>query len=122
MKIVQKHWGHEEWLELNKSYCFKRIYIKAGCRTSLQYHQFKLETNCIISGRAMMILENNGGIMEEKEICENDVITILPGRKHRITAITDIILHEVSTPEVDDVIRIEDDQNRPDGFIKYEHV
>jgi len=51
----------------------------------------------------------------------DDFFTVIPPRKHRIIAITDIILQEVSTPEVDDVIRIEDDNNRQDGRIDSEH-
>ena len=121
MKIVQKHWGYEEWLELNSSYCFKRIFIKSGCRTSLQYHMKKLETNCIVSGKALVLLEREDGTIEETEMTQNSIITVLPGRKHRITAITDILMYEVSTPEVDDVIRLADDNNRPNGFIAYEH-
>jgi len=46
-KIINKPWGREVWLELNDKYCYKRIYIKAGTRTSFQYHLKKLETNYI---------------------------------------------------------------------------
>ena len=44
-KIVYKPWGREEWLELNDKYCYKRLYINAGTKTSYQYHEKKLETN-----------------------------------------------------------------------------
>ena len=52
MKTVYKPWGKEEWLELNDRYCYKRIYINSGTRTSFQYHESKLETNYIIEGEA----------------------------------------------------------------------
>lgn len=122
MKVVTKPWGKEVWLELNDKYCYKRIYIKSGTRTSYQYHNKKLETNYIISGEAEVWLENDEGIVEKKSMKSDDFFTVLPGRKHRVIAKTDIILQEVSTPEVDDVIRIEDDTQRNDGRLEYEHM
>ena len=121
MKEVSKPWGKEIWLELNEKYCYKRIYINAGTRTSYQYHINKLETNYIIEGKAEVWLENDEGVVEKKEMGKNDFFTVIPPRKHRVIAITDIILQEVSTPEVDDVIRIEDDQSRGNGKILSEH-
>jgi len=121
MKEVSKPWGKEVWLELNDKYCYKRIYINAGTRTSYQYHINKLETNYIIDGKAEVWLENDEGVVEKKEMKKNDFFTVIPPRKHRVIAITDLILQEVSTPEVDDVIRIEDDESRGDGKILSEH-
>ncbi len=121
MKTITKPWGREEWLELNDKYCYKRIYLNQGTRTSYQYHQFKKETNYIISGKAEVWLENNKGIVEKKRMSTGDYFNVEPLRKHRIVAITDLILQEVSTPEVDDVIRIEDDYLRSDGKIVDEH-
>lgn len=121
MKIVSKPWGREEWLELNDRYCYKRIYINAGTKTSYQYHKKKLETNYIIQGEAEIWLENNSGVVEKKIMKAGDFFTVEPPKKHRVIAITDIILQEVSTPEVDDVIRIEDDTNRGDGRLEHEH-
>ena len=121
MKIVTKPWGKEIWLELNDSYCYKRIYINAGHQTSFQYHEKKLETNYIIEGEAEVWLENNEGVIIKKNMFKDDYFTVRPPKKHRVIAITDIILQEVSTPEVDDVIRIEDDSNRSSGRINREH-
>ena len=121
MKIVSKPWGKEIWLELNDKYCYKRIYINAGTRTSYQYHENKLETNYIIDGKAEVWLENDEGVVEKKVMKKDDFFTVIPPRKHRVIAITDIILQEVSTPEVDDVIRIEDDSDRGPGRIDSEH-
>jgi mannose-6-phosphate isomerase len=120
-KTVVKPWGKEVWLELNDHYCYKRIYINAGTRTSFQYHHKKSETNYIIKGEAEVWLENEQGIVEKKKMKADDFFNVLPPKKHRVIAITDIILQEVSTPEVDDVIRIEDDSARPDGRIENEH-
>ena len=55
-KVVHKPWGKEEWLALNDAYCYKRIYINAGYKTSYQYHEFKQETNYIIDGTAVVCL------------------------------------------------------------------
>ena len=135
-KIVTKPWGREEWLELNEFYCYKRIYINAGHKTSLQYHIEKLETNYLIEGEAILWLaeryatgkvHENGhpyyGYRNLKKICmkAGEFITIKPLEVHRVEAVTDIILQEVSTPHVDDCIRLEDDTNRPHGRIDSEH-
>lgn len=122
MKVVYKPWGKEEWLELNDKYCYKRIYINKGHKTSYQYHNFKRETNYLISGEAEIWLENDEGIVEKKLMKAGEYFNVSPPKKHRVIALTDIILQEVSTPEVDDVIRLEDDTNRPDGRLEYEHI
>lgn len=121
MKTVIKPWGKEEWLELNDAYCYKRIYINAGYKTSYQYHNFKRETNFIISGEAEIWLENDEGIVEKKIMKAGEYFNVTPPKKHRVIALTDIILQEVSTPEVDDVIRINDEFARADGKIDGEH-
>lgn len=120
-KVIHKPWGKEEWLELNDSYCYKRIYINAGYKTSFQYHNYKKETNYIIAGKAEVWLENDSGIVEKKLMKAGDFFNVKPTKKHRVIAITDIILQEASTPEVDDVIRINDEFNRSDGKINAEH-
>lgn len=120
-KTVIKPWGKEIWLELNKRYCYKRIYIKKGTRTSFQYHKKKYETNYIIKGTAEVWLENEKGVVQKKRMKADDFFNVPPPKKHRVIALTDVILQEVSTPEVDDVIRIQDDAGRPDGRIEAEH-
>ena len=120
-KIVHKPWGKEEWLALNEFYCYKRIYINAGYKTSYQYHQFKHETNYIIEGTAEVWLENEEGIVEKKIMKAGEFFNVTPPKKHRVIAITDIILQEVSTPHVDDVFRIDDEFHRADGKVEAEH-
>lgn len=121
-QIVYKPWGKEIWIELNNFYCYKRVYINKGYKTSLQYHQKKLETNFLVSGKAILSLQDDNNIIQNIMIKENDHFTINPGKIHRIEAITDIILQEVSTPEVDDVIRLEDDFQRHNGMIEEEKL
>lgn len=121
MKTIIKPWGKEEWLELNESYCYKRIYINEGYKTSFQYHNYKKETCYIIAGQAEIWLENDQGVVEKTIKGPGDFYNVAPPKKHRVIALTDLIIQEVSTPEVDDVIRIEDDTNRADGKIEGEH-
>jgi mannose-6-phosphate isomerase len=99
MKTIYKPWGREEWLELNDKYCYKRIYINAGTKTSYQYHENKLETNYLIEGTAEFWLENDEGVVEKTIEKPGFFVTIKPFKKHRVVAVTDIILQEVSTPE-----------------------
>ena len=120
-KIVHKPWGREEWLALNEFYCYKRIYINSGYKTSYQYHNFKHETNYIIEGTAEVWLENDQGVVEKKIMNAGDFFDVVPPRKHRVIALTDIVLQEVSTPHVDDVVRIGDEFNRVDGKVEAEH-
>ena len=122
MNIIYKPWGKEVWLELNDKYCYKRIYINAGFKTSYQYHEKKLETNYIAEGKAEVWLENEDGVVEKFIANKGDFFTVVPPRKHRVIAITDTVLQEVSTPEVDDVIRLEDDTNRDSGRLESEHT
>ena len=121
-KVIYKPWGKEEWLELNDKYCYKRIYLNAGTKTSYQYHLKKQETNYLISGTAEVWLENDEGVVEKKMMEAGEYFSVSPPKKHRVIAITDVILQEVSTPEVDDVIRISDDFSRSSGKIEHEHM
>ena len=85
MKTVYKPWGKEIWLELNDKYCYKRIHINAGTKTSYQYHEYKLETNYIIKGTAEVWLENDAGIIEKNIMEAGEFFTVHPPKKHRVT-------------------------------------
>ena len=95
-KVVHKPWGKEEWLELNDAYCYKRIYINAGYKTSYQYHKFKKETNYIIEGTAEVWLENDEGIVEKKIMNAGEFFNVTPPKKHRVIAITRCFLGGVT--------------------------
>ena len=112
MKEVVKPWGKELWLELNDSYCCKKIHVNAGARTSYQYHKIKLETICVISGEADVWIESFDGSVDVVRMGKDGFFTVPPRIKHRMVAITDLVFFEVSTPEVDDVVRVDDDFNR----------
>ena len=107
MKVVEKPWGKEEWLVLNDKYCLKRLYVTAGHKLSLQYHKVKKETMILEQGSCNLI-KNEETINMQCGI----TYTINPGDMHRIIANEDTVILEVSTPEVDDVFRVEDDYDR----------
>ncbi len=112
MKIVEKPWGRELWVAQTDAYALKIIEIKKGHRSSLQYHVRKHEHIYVDSGRLQMERENDRGEMETLILEPGDVIENKPGRKHRATPLEDVRLIEVSTPHLDDVVRVEDDYRR----------
>ncbi len=108
MITVEKPWGKEIWFAQTEKYVGKLIYVNHGERLSLQYHNVKDETLLVLQGLAKITVGN------DVHIVNADSIRIAPNTVHRIEAITDLIVVEVSTPEVDDVVRIEDDYGRED--------
>jgi mannose-6-phosphate isomerase len=112
MKIIEKPWGRELWIAHTDKYALKIIEFKQGSRSSLQYHEKKHEHIYVDQGVLQVEWENDEGDMEVLQLKPGDVIENMPGRKHRVTAIEDTRLIEVSTPELDDVVRVEDDYNR----------
>ncbi len=112
MKIVEKPWGREIWVAHTDKYAFKIIEIRKGTRSSLQYHVRKHEHLYVDAGVLQMEWENDRGEMEVRTLRPGEVIENAPGRKHRATAVEDVRLLEVSTPELDDVVRVEDDYHR----------
>lgn len=143
MKKINKHWGHEIWISDGTStpYALKRILFRAGNRTSLQVHKFKHETNYVLSGYGKLIksqtlfdIDNflvNGMTEQDIELFEAACLVIdlypefkfdvEPGYVHRVIATTDLEFIEVSTTELDDVYRLQDDQGRTHGRILQEH-
>ena len=118
---VSKPWGYEKWLELNEFYAYKLIHMKRGNQSSLQLHEKKVEANYVIDGTAEVLLENDEGVLESHLFHAGSGWVVPIGRKHRVIAKTDYTALEVSTPHLDDVIRFQDDTNRPDGKIDNEH-
>ena len=109
---VEKPWGHEEiWAETDK-YVGKILVIRAGSRLSLQHHEVKDETIRLLSGSMNLELSDENGTLHVQRFEPGMTARIRPGRKHRMQAIADVQLLEVSTPEIDDVVRHEDDYGR----------
>ena len=129
-KVVVKPWGREVWINFRKGeeigdepkrYIMKKLYIKKGTKTSFQYHEHKVETNFLIEGSVEAWFEDKKGHIDVKVLGPGSIWSIPAGTKHRIVTLEDVILTESSSPEVDDVIRIEDDTLRGDGRIQDEH-
>lgn len=107
MEIVEKPWGKEIWWALTEHYVGKIIEIKAGNSLSLQYHQEKTETMLFYSGSGYLMLGK-----ETQPIEIGTSVTITPGTLHRVIADTDLVIFEVSTPQVNDVVRVNDSYGR----------
>ena len=128
---VAKPWGYEIWINgRHRNYAFKKIFLKKNFQTSLQFHKFKTETNLLFNGKAFLVYKKNPFI-KNLNITKKDLglktlnsiysIHVRPNTIHRIKAKSNIILYEVSTPHLDDVIRLSDDTFRPNGLIRSEH-
>jgi mannose-6-phosphate isomerase-like protein (cupin superfamily) len=126
---VLKPWGYEVWINGEKpTYALKKIFLKKNYKTSLQFHKKKIETNYLFKGTALLHCglndpRNKKSLEKVKivKISKNSIINVKPYAIHRIEAKTNIVLYEVSTPHLNDVVRILDDTNRKDGRINSEH-
>ncbi len=107
MRRVDKPWGHElVWAETAR-YVGKILHIRQGQRLSRQYHRVKEETLMVQSGE--MDLEiGEASAPEIRRMKAGDVFHVKPGTIHRMIGVTDVDVLEVSTPELDDVVRLED--------------
>ena len=139
-KKVVKPWGYELWIVWLKDYhVLKKIFMKKDFKCSLQFHEKKYETNHLTFGKAK-VLKNfhiDSKSTEEQameKIKDIDLIknyskditapysfTNVPGEIHRVFSLEDYTAYEVSTPELDDVVRIVDDNSRKSGRITVEH-
>jgi mannose-6-phosphate isomerase len=109
---VDKPWGSELIWALTDRYCGKIITIKAGSRLSLQYHVRKDEWIFVIGGRLLLELEDDVGELVSRELGPGDSAHVPVMRRHRYTGIDRVELIEVSSPEIDDVVRLQDDYGR----------
>ncbi len=109
---VEKPWGHEDIWAITDRYLGKILSIRRGHRLSLQFHRQKDESIYVLRGRLRLILEDEAGELQAEELGPGEARRILPGRKHRFEAIEETDLVEVSTAEIDDVVRLSDDYGR----------
>ena len=112
MTRVDKPWGYELHWALTDRYVGKVLHVKAGHALSLQYHVRKDETLLLWSGRILMEVQEPGQDLVKHEMQVGDRLHITPGTIHRMTALEDSDIIEVSTPELDDVVRLEDRYGR----------
>jgi quercetin dioxygenase-like cupin family protein len=109
---VEKPWGHELWWALTDAYAGKILRIRQGHRLSLQFHQEKDESAYLLSGRLRLTKGPSEDELETAELRPGDTWRNLPGEVHTIEAIEDSEVLEVSTPELDDVVRLSDSYGR----------
>jgi mannose-6-phosphate isomerase len=109
---VDKPWGHELIWAHTDRYVGKVLVIETGKRLSLQKHLVKDETILVREGRLRLFLEGDDGVVREEELGPGEHRRVATGRVHRYEAIERCEIIEVSTTELDDVVRIEDDFGR----------
>lgn len=109
---VDKPWGHEEIWAQTDQYVGKVLFIKQGHRLSLQHHEVKEETVRVASGTMELELQGESGALKTHTLNPGDSRHIPPGCRHRMFAVTDVQVYEVSTPHLSDVVRHSDDYGR----------
>ena len=112
MKKIFKPWGHEILIEKNQSYMFKELKMNKGHQCSLQFHRKKIETIYVIQGKLRIYTGKNKNKLKSKLYKKGQNITIIPNTIHRMKAETNSVYLEASTPELKDVVRLEDDYKR----------
>jgi mannose-6-phosphate isomerase-like protein (cupin superfamily) len=109
---VEKPWGYELIWAVTDRYVGKILHIRAGEALSLQYHRLKDECVYVASGEMVMEVGEADRPLEHRTLRTGDSLHIYPGLRHRMTAVSDCDIFEVSTPELDDVVRLEDRYGR----------
>lgn len=108
----EKPWGWENWIEVNKYYVVKEIYMKAGNSCSLQYHEKKHESFYVVDGVLKFCVGTDENKLSEIILKKNGYYTIEPLVIHRMEALEDSIYIESSTNFLEDVVRIKDNYGR----------
>lgn len=109
---TEKPWGFELLFAHTPKYAGKVIFVKRGHRLSLQYHKEKDETMYLYKGKALIEVEGSDGRLVKSVAEPGYCVRIPPRTKHRLEAVEDTTIFEVSTPELEDVVRLEDDYGR----------
>jgi mannose-6-phosphate isomerase len=108
---VEKPWGYEIWWARTDRYVGKLIHVNKGHALSLQYHNRKDETIFVWAGK-ILFERKEGDQLVSREMVQGDAVHVTPPTVHRMTALEDSDIFEVSTPETDDVVRLEDRYGR----------
>jgi len=113
VRRVDKPWGYELIWALTERYCGKLLFVREGHSLSLQFHREKDESWFVQSGRAKVELGAVGdAVLSEEVVAAGAAFHFAPGTVHRVTALEDTTILEVSTPEIDDVVRLQDAYGR----------
>ncbi|MBI2756386.1 MAG: cupin [Chloroflexi bacterium] len=114
---VEKPWGYEILLSPpDAPYTSKLIHVRAGKRLSLQIHDLKVETQTLVAGKGILVLEGPDGTLHDLAMEPGRGYHVAVGQRHRLCAAqdADATVFEASTPEVGTTYRLEDDFRRPD--------
>jgi mannose-6-phosphate isomerase len=111
---VEKPWGYEIIYALTDRYCGKVLFIRKDEQLSLQFHREKDEVIYVLAGRIEMEIGDPGGPLDIEVVGPGHAFHIQPGTVHRWRALEDTTVLEVSTPEIDDIVRLEDRYGRAD--------
>ena len=114
VKRVDKPWGYELLYATTEVYCGKVIFIRSGEQLSLQFHKKKDETILVQLGRMELEIGEPGKPVDTEVVGPGRAFRLRPGTVHRMRALEDTTILEVSTPELDDVVRLEDRYGRAD--------
>ncbi len=109
---IDKPWGYELHWAVTDRYVGKILHVNRGEALSLQYHDRKDEYLYLLAGAIDIELGGPDGALTTHRMREGDTLHIMPGTRHRMTAVEDTDIVEVSTPEIDDVVRLEDRYGR----------
>jgi len=109
---VDKPWGYELRWAITDRYLGKVLHLNKGEALSLQYHERKDECQYVVKGSVDMEVGGADGKLTTRRMGVGDTVHLTPGTRHRLTAIEDTDIFEVSTPEIDDVVRLEDRYGR----------
>ena len=112
VRRIDKPWGYEIVFGVTERYCGKILFVRAGEELSLQYHRMKDETIYLHEGDAEIVLATPGSPRTRARISPGRSFHVPPRTVHRLHAFEDSLFLEVSTPELDDVVRIEDRYGR----------
>ena len=113
VRKVNKPWGWERWISVHEKYVMKQLFMKKGNRCSLQYHEKKHETLFMQEGEMKLTLGTLDNPRKGELLLTSDEHCVIePFTVHQCEAVTDILYLEASTPDLDDVIRLEDDYGR----------
>lgn len=109
---VEKPWGHELWFAQTERYAGKLLHVRAGQRLSVQYHERKDETSYVLSGRLRLSRGPSADSLVTTDLVAGAVWRSQPREIHTIEALEATVVVEVSTPELDDVVRLADKYGR----------
>jgi mannose-6-phosphate isomerase len=109
---VEKPWGYELRWAVTDRYLGKVLHLNQGEALSLQYHERKDECQYVVSGAIDLEVGGPDGVLTTRRMRAGDTVHLTPGTRHRLTAVEDTDIFEVSTPEIEDVVRLEDRYGR----------